>query len=80
VNELSSCGQGCKVDSVVTLDSKGHMVLSKDLRERAGLKPNDKIALITFKKEGSICCILMIKAEKLCDPVSKALGSNDKKI
>ena len=36
----------CKVDAVVTVDSKGQIVLPKDLREKAKLKPNDKLAVI----------------------------------
>jgi len=74
-NQLNSYGEGLRVAAVITLDSKGQMVLPKDLRERAGFKPNDKITLVTFEKEGEICCILMIKAEKLDGAVSKTLSS-----
>ena len=47
-NELSACGQGYRVDAVSTIDSKGQLLLPKDLREKAGFKPNDKIVLVTF--------------------------------
>ncbi len=69
----SSCGC-CKVDAVVTLDSKGQIVLPKDLRERAGLKPNDKIALIASEKDEKVCCIMLIKVEALGQAVNKTLG------
>ncbi len=36
----------CKIDAVVTVDAKGQIVLPKDLRERAKLKPNDKLAIM----------------------------------
>ena len=29
---------GCKVESLVTVDERGQMVLPKDLRDRAGIK------------------------------------------
>lgn len=64
----------CSVDAVVTLDSKGQIVLPKDLREKAKLKPEDKLALIGCEREGEICCIMMIKAEDLGKTVKVMLG------
>jgi antitoxin PrlF len=64
----------CTVDAVVTLDSKGQIVLPKDLRERAKLKPDDKLAVIGCEREGEICCIMMIKAEDLGKTVRVMLG------
>jgi antitoxin PrlF len=64
----------CKIDAVVSIDAKGQIVLPKDLRERAKLEPNDKLALIGFERDGGLCCILMVKAEVLGSTVKKALG------
>jgi len=64
----------CKVEAVVTIDSKGQIVLPKDIREKAKLKPNDKLALLGCERDGEICCIIMIKSEKLGNTVSKVLG------
>jgi len=55
----------CKVDAVIAMDSKGQIVLPKDVRERAKLKSNDKLAVIGCERDGEICCIIMVKAEKL---------------
>jgi len=72
---MASCGgDTCRIDAVVTMDVKGQIVLPKDLREKAGIKPNEKLALIASEKEGEVCCIMMIKAEKLRGAVTKALG------
>lgn len=71
---MTNCGEGCTVDAVVAIDSKGQIVLPKDIRERARLKANDKLAVVACEKEGEVCCIMMIKAEKLGDAVSKMLG------
>lgn len=70
----------CKVDAVVTMDSKGQIVLPKDLREKARLKPDDKLALIGCEEDGEVCCIMMIKTEKLADSVKEALGPVIKEI
>lgn len=64
----------CKVDAVVTIDSKGQIVIPKDVRERAKLKTNDKLMIISCERDGEICCIIMVKAEKLGDAVSNVLG------
>ncbi len=64
----------CEVDAVVTIDSKGQIVLPKDVREKAKLKPNDKLAIIGCESDGEICCIIMIKAEKLRSVISKTLS------
>ena len=62
------------VEAVVTMDSKGQIVLPKGLRVRAGFKPNEKIGLISFEKEGEVCCIIMIKAESLGAAVIETLS------
>lgn len=81
VVETMNNEQGCcTVDAVVTLDSKGQIVLPKGLRERAKLKPDDKLALIGCEREGEFCCIMMIKAEDLGKTVKVMLGPTLKEI
>jgi AbrB family looped-hinge helix DNA binding protein len=70
----------CRVDALVTVDSKGQIVLPKDLREKAKLKPDDKLALIGCERDGEICCILMVKAEDLGSTVKVMLGPMLKEI
>ena len=70
----------CTVDAVVTIDSKGQIVLPKDLREKAKLKPDDNLAMIGCERDGEICCIMMIKAEDLGKTVSVMLGPTLKEI
>jgi antitoxin PrlF len=64
----------CKIDAVVSIDSKGQIVLPKDLRERAKIKPNDKLAVIGFERDGEICCIVMLKTDALGSTVKNMLG------
>ncbi|HPI92425.1 MAG TPA: HgcAB-associated protein [Deltaproteobacteria bacterium] len=58
----SSC---CKVESLISMDERGQMVLPKDLRERAHITPGDKLAVISWTKDGEVCCITLIKADHL---------------
>ncbi len=65
--------QCCKIDAIVTVDTKGQIVLPKDLREKANIKPNDKLALIAMQQNETICCIVMMKAEALGTTVKQML-------
>jgi antitoxin PrlF len=73
---VNSCGVDtcCRIDAVVTIDAKGQVVLPKDLREKANLKPNDKIAVVACEKNGEVCCIMMVKAESFRSALSETLG------
>ena len=64
----------CRIDAVITMDSKGQIVLPKDLREKANFKPNEKLAVVACEKNGEVCCIMMVKAERLVGAVTKTLG------
>lgn len=77
MKDSSGC---CRVDALVTVDSKGQIVLPKDLREKAKLKADDKLALIGCEREGEICCIMMVKAEDLGSTVKAMLGPMLKEI
>jgi antitoxin PrlF len=71
IGEVASC---CKVEALVTVDERGQMVLPKEIRERAGIKPGDKMALISWVKDERICCLNLIRADELGDMVKKLLG------
>lgn len=70
----------CKVESIVTVDDRGQMVLPKDAREKAGIHAGDKLALIGWNKGGKICCLSLIKAEELAGIVKETLGPMAKEI
>jgi AbrB family looped-hinge helix DNA binding protein len=44
----------CKIDAVVSIDAKGQIVLPKDLREKANINPNDKLAIIGFQRNEKV--------------------------
>jgi antitoxin PrlF len=70
------CGpvQGCRVEAVLSVDERGQMVLPKDVREKAGIRTGDKLALISWEKDGSICCLALMKVENLSGMVKDVLG------
>jgi antitoxin PrlF len=74
----SCCDPGgfgsCKVDSLVSVDDRGQMVLPKELREKAGIKGGDKLAVITWEKDGKVCCLSLIKAEEFGGMIKGLLG------
>jgi AbrB family looped-hinge helix DNA binding protein len=59
---------------VLAVDERGQMVLPKDVRERAGIRTGDKLALISWEKNGSICCLALIKADSLSGVVKDLIG------
>jgi antitoxin PrlF len=67
----SSC---CRVESLITVDERGQMVLPKDVREKAGIAPGDKLAVVSWVNKGEICCLSLIKADDMVDFVKDLLG------
>ena len=72
---MNKCqGDTCRIDAVITMDVKGQIVLPKDLREKANFKPDDKIAVVACEKNGEVCCIMMIKADRFGGALTKTLS------
>jgi AbrB family looped-hinge helix DNA binding protein len=64
----------CKIESLVTVDERGQMVLPKEIREKAGIKAGDKLAVIGWEQGGKISCLSIVKAEELTEMVKTMLG------
>jgi bifunctional DNA-binding transcriptional regulator/antitoxin component of YhaV-PrlF toxin-antitoxin module len=56
------------------------MVLPKDIREKAGIKAGDKLAIVTMRQGGEVCCLSMIKVDALAEMVKGMLGPVMKEI
>jgi antitoxin PrlF len=67
-------GSGCKVEAILAVDDRGQMVLPKDVRERAGIRTGDKLALISWERDGAVCCLALMKVENLSSMVKEVLG------
>jgi antitoxin PrlF len=64
----------CRVEALISVDERGQMVLPKDVREAADIRPGDRLALILWKKHGAVCCMSLVKADDLTDIVRCRLG------
>ncbi len=79
-NEQSCCAGPesgaccCKVESLVSVDERGQMVLPKDVREKANINAGDKLAVVCWEKGDDVWCISLIKVESLTNMVKDALG------
>jgi antitoxin PrlF len=57
----------CRVESVVSIDDRGQMVLPKEIRESADIQPGNKFAVISWKKNDEVLCISLMRVEQLAD-------------
>jgi antitoxin PrlF len=73
-NKEAGGGNCCQVVSLLSVDERGQMILPKDIRERAGIKAGDKLALVAWEKDGKVCCLNLIKAGELAGMVKDMLG------
>ena len=64
----------CNIESVVSIDERGQMVLPKDLRDKAGINPGDKLAIVSWQKDGVVCCLSLIKVAEFSEMVKNMLG------
>lgn len=63
-----------KVESLVTVDERGQMVLPKELRDKLKLRAGDKLAVISWEKNGEVCCVSLIKTENFKEMLVNLLG------
>jgi len=64
----------CQVESIISVDERGQMVLPKELRDKANIRAGDKLAIVSWDKGGEICCLYLIKTEHLAEGVKDFLG------
>ena len=76
-NREVSC---CKVEAVISVDDRGQMVLPKEIRDKANIHAGDKLAVVSWEKDGEVCCISLIKAEDFTEMVKGLLGPMMKEV
>ncbi|MGD1060542.1 MAG: HgcAB-associated protein [Methanomassiliicoccales archaeon] len=82
-SKKASCGCGEKlmgytVESVVSIDDRGQMVLPKDIRAKLGVKPNERLAIATSSRNGKVCCVHLFRAQELDDRVKQVVNPEPK--
>ena len=65
----------CRVESVISIDDRGQMVLPKEMRDKAKIHAGDKLAVISWEKDGEVCCISLIKVDGLAEMIKDMLGA-----
>ncbi len=68
--DLQGC---CCVESVISVDERGQMILPKEVRAKAGINPGDKLAIV-LHGESPAKCIVMIKVEHIAGMIKQMLG------
>jgi len=58
-----------EVEAVATVDERGQMVLPKTIRDKAGIKAGDKLAIVTMVRDGRVCCLHLFPTGELVDGV-----------
>jgi len=56
------------------------MVLPKEMRDKADIRAGEKLAVVSWEKDGKVCCISLIKAEDFAEMVKKLLSPMMKEI
>lgn len=64
----------CKVEGLISIDERGQMVLPKELRQKAKIKPQDKLAVVSWEKNGKVCCISLINVKELTELITSNIG------
>jgi len=70
------CGPGtcCNVEAILSVDERGQMVLPKEVRQKAGIGTGDKLALISWERNGEVCCLALMKVRNLSGMVQGILN------
>lgn len=78
--EEGSTAACCTMEAVVSVDERGQMVLPKSVREKAGIGAGDKLGVVTWEKDGEVCCISLVKMAAMSEMVQDMLGPVMKEI
>jgi antitoxin PrlF len=64
----------CQVEAVIAVDARGQTVLPKEVRQKLGLRPNDKLAVMTWTKGEKACCVALVPVSDLAASLRQAYG------
>lgn len=73
-NDACERPEELKVEAIIGVDERGQTVLPKSVRDKFGLRPGDKLAVVTKERNGKVCCLYMFKAEDLMTSVKDRFG------
>ena len=65
----------CQVEAVLSIDSRGQIVIPKEVRKRANIHDGDKLALVSWMNRDEVCCLALIRTDNLSSEVSSVMHS-----
>lgn len=65
----------CQVEAVLSIDSRGQIVIPKEVRKRANIHDGDKLVLVSWMNRNEICCLALIRADNLSSEVYGVMNS-----
>ncbi|MFQ6615172.1 MAG: HgcAB-associated protein HgcC [Fidelibacterota bacterium] len=64
-----------KVESLVTVDERGQMVLPKEIRDKFGIRGGDKLAIASCTDtEDNLTCLCAVKSDDFAVRIKDLLG------
>ncbi|OPY39091.1 MAG: SpoVT / AbrB like domain protein [Methanoregula sp. PtaU1.Bin051] len=60
---------------MLSINSRGQIVIPKEVRKRADIRDGDKLALVSWLNNDGICCLALIRADNLSSEVSGVIHS-----
>ncbi|HVP95051.1 MAG TPA: HgcAB-associated protein [Methanoregulaceae archaeon] len=65
---------GCRMEAILAIDERGQMVIPKEVRDLARIRPGDRLALVSCRRDGEICCLMLIHNDRLTEMVKTVLS------
>jgi antitoxin PrlF len=65
----------CQIEAILSIDNRRQIVLPKEVRKKANNRDGDKLALISWMKEDTICCLSLIRNDDLSSEGSGVMCS-----
>ncbi len=64
----------CRVEAILAIDERGQMVIPKEVRDLAQIRPGDRLALVSCRGNGGISCLMLIHNDRLTEMVKTVLS------
>jgi AbrB family looped-hinge helix DNA binding protein len=63
------------MEAILSIDSRGQVVIPIEVRRRANIQDGDKLALVSWMNRDEVCCLALIRTDNLSSEVSDVMRS-----
>jgi len=75
-SDTSYCNPATRqVEAVLSIDSRGQIVIPKEVRKRAYIQDGDKLAFVSWMRRDEVCCLALIRTDSLSSEVTGVMHS-----